>query len=89
MLSNRLIVGIDNEAIQSRLILETIKNALELAQGLEAVAKSMREIQNGIQLELNLMDTLKAATKVCKNLLEFFVIIVKKLVTAWKCPLRM
>ena len=44
--------GINNEAIQCRLLSETtltnIKRAVELVQGLEAVAKNMKEIQNGI-----------------------------------------
>ena len=50
MLRDRLVVGIDNEAIQRRLLSETtltFKKALELAQGLEAAAKNAREIQNG------------------------------------------
>ena len=50
MLRDRLVVGIDNEAIKRRLLSETtstFKKALELAQGLEAAAKNAREIQNG------------------------------------------
>ena len=50
MLRDHLVVGIDNEAIQRRLLSETtltFKKVLELAQGLEAVAKNTREIQNG------------------------------------------
>ena len=50
MLRDRLVVGIDNEAIQRRFLLETtltFKKALELAQGLEATTKNTREIQNG------------------------------------------
>ena len=49
MLRDRLVVGIDNEAIQCRLLSEstlTFKKALELAQSLEAAAKNMKEIQN-------------------------------------------
>ena len=51
MLRDCLVVGIDNEAIQRWLLSETtltFKKVLELAQGLEVVAKNMREIQNGI-----------------------------------------
>ena len=47
---NHLVIGIDNETIQHRLLSETtlmFKKALELAQGLKTVAKNMREIQNG------------------------------------------
>ena len=50
MLRDRLVVGIDNEAIQRRLLSETsltFKKALELAQNLEAAVKNTREIQNG------------------------------------------
>ena len=50
MLRDRLVVGIDNEAIQCRLLSEstlTFKKALELAQSLEAAAKNTKEIQNG------------------------------------------
>ena len=52
MLRGHLVEGINNEAIQCRLLSETtltnVKRAVELAQGLEAVAKNMKEIQNGI-----------------------------------------
>ena len=50
MLRDRLVVGIDNEAIQRRLLSETtltFKKALELAQSLEAAVKNTKEIQNG------------------------------------------
>ena len=50
MLRDRLVVGIDNEAIQRRLLSEstlTFKKALKLAQSLEAAARNTREIQNG------------------------------------------
>lgn len=50
MLRDRLVVGINNEAIQRRLLSETsltFKKALELAQNLDAAVKNMREIQNG------------------------------------------
>ena len=43
-------VGIDNKVIQHRLLSEitlTFKKALECAQDLQAVAKNVREIQNG------------------------------------------
>ena len=51
MLRDRLVVGIDNEAIQRRLLSETtltFTKALELAQNLEAAAKNAKEIQNGV-----------------------------------------
>ena len=50
MLRDHLVMGIDNKAIQRRLLSETsltFKKALELAQNLEAAVKNMREIQNG------------------------------------------
>ena len=50
MLRDRLVVGIDNESIQRRLLAETdlsFKRALEIAQSLEAAAKNAKEIQNG------------------------------------------
>ena len=49
ILRDRLVLGIDNEAIQCQLLSKTtltFKKALELAQGLEAAAKNAREIQN-------------------------------------------
>ena len=49
MLRDRLVVGIDNKAIQRQLLSETtltFMKALELAQGLEAAAKNARESQN-------------------------------------------
>ena len=49
MLRDRLVVGIDNEAIQRRLLSETaqtFKKALELAQSIEVAAKNTKEIQN-------------------------------------------
>ena len=48
MLRDRLVVGIDNEAIQRRILSEstlTFKKALELAQSLEAAARNTKEIR--------------------------------------------
>ena len=56
MLRDRLVVGIDNEAIQRRLLSEstlTFKKALELAQSLEAAARNTKEIQNGVGIKAN------------------------------------
>ena len=49
MLRDRLVCGINDESIQRRLLAETaltFKKALELAQGMETVAKNVREMQN-------------------------------------------
>ena len=48
MLRDRIVCGINNGAIQKRLLAEstlTYQKALELAQGLEAAAKNLRELQ--------------------------------------------
>ena len=48
MLRDRLVCGINDESIQRRLLAEatlTFKKALELAQGMEAAAKDVREMQ--------------------------------------------
>ena len=48
MLKDRLVCGINDESIQRRLLAEatlTFKKALELAQGMEAAAKDVREMQ--------------------------------------------
>ena len=48
MLRDRLVCGINDESIQRRLLAEatlTFKMALELAQGMEAAAKDVREMQ--------------------------------------------
>lgn len=50
MLRDRLVCGINNDAIQRRLLSEaelTFKKAMELALGMETAAKNMKEIQSG------------------------------------------
>jgi len=48
MLRDRLVCGINDEAIQRRLLAEPslhLKRALELAQGMETAAQNVREMQ--------------------------------------------
>ena len=48
MLRDRLVCGVNEETIQRRLLAEsglTLKKALEIAQGLEAAARNVREIR--------------------------------------------
>ena len=56
MLRDRLVIGIDNEAVQRRLLSEstlTFKTVLELTQSLEAAARNTKEIQNGVGIKAN------------------------------------
>ena len=50
MLRDRLVCGINNEAIQRRLLSEsklTYEKALEMAQAMEAAMKNAQELQTG------------------------------------------
>ena len=53
MLRYRLVVGINNKAIQRQLLSKSTLTFLELAQSLEAAARNMKEIQNGVGIKTN------------------------------------